>query len=79
LNKARLTKVLQITKQMSEQIEVWRSQLESIKDTEDEARENTPESLQETDRFAVSEEASECMDDAFEHLGDAIECLSEIG
>lgn len=79
MNKNRLMKLLQLSNQITGQIEKWRSQLESIKDEEDVARENTPESLQETDRYADSEAASDNMESALESLSEVVSVLQDIG
>lgn len=55
-----------------------KSILETTLDEEDEARDNTPESLQETDRYYESEEASEAMSNAIDSIDEAVSALDEI-
>ena len=54
------------------------SDLQWIHDEEEEAYENTPESLQETDRYAESEEAVYKMEDADSSIQDAIDYLNDL-
>lgn len=52
--------------------------LSSIKDDEDEARENTPENLQGGEAYCVSEEISDKIDDALSDIQEAVNTLEEI-
>ena len=57
-----------------------RSDLEIVHDEEDEAMENMPESLQESDRYYAMEEACDNMSDAMDALDEAVDALeSAIG
>ena len=47
-------------------------------DEEDEARDNMPESLQESDRYTQSEEASEALCSAINSLAEASSALEEV-
>ena len=49
-----------------------------MKEEEDEARENMPENLWESERYEVSEECSQAMEDALDSLESAASSLSEI-
>lgn len=55
-------------------IEEIRDKLQDILDDEDETRDNTPESLQESDRYIASEEASEALESAIDHVAEAASC-----
>lgn len=50
---------------------------ECIKDEEDEARDNMPESMWESERYQVSEEASDNLDSAISSLEEVIDYLTE--
>ena len=58
-------------------IEDVKVELESIMSDEDEYRDNMPESLQESERYQNSEDASSSMEGAMEALDEAIEKLEE--
>lgn len=60
-----------------DKLEELRMDLDVIREEEQEAYDNTPESLQETERYAQSEEAITAMEDADNSIGDAIDYLSE--
>ncbi len=60
------------------QLENVQGDIENVLDEEDEARENMPESLQETDRYTTSEEASEAMDMSIDSIGEAISAIEDI-
>jgi uncharacterized membrane protein len=55
-----------------------RSEIESVREEEDEARDNIPEGLQESDRYTDSEEASEAMDVAIDNIGEAISAIEDV-
>lgn len=57
------------------EVEEIRSQIETIRDEEDEARDNMPENLQETERFVNSEESSEALSTAEDYLNDAASAI----
>lgn len=52
--------------------------VQCILDEEQECHDNTPESLQETDRYAESEDAISSIEDAVSSIGDAVDYLSEL-
>ena len=52
-------------------------ELEIIKDEENEAYDNMPESLQESERGQIAQEASDNLDSAYDSLQEAIEYLEE--
>ncbi|MPM11455.1 hypothetical protein SDC9_57799 [bioreactor metagenome] len=60
-----------------EEIESAKAIIESILDEENDSRENTPESLQESDQYCKSEEASDDMESAVNALEDAISALED--
>ena len=60
------------------QLEAAKDEIESVQEEEDEARDNMPESLQETDRYFDSENASDAMGTAAENIAAAIEELEEV-
>lgn len=67
-------------KQLNElisKIEDVKVELESIVADEEEYRDNMPESLQESERYQKSEDASGSMEEAMELLDEAIEKLEE--
>lgn len=51
-------------------IETARSILEDILSEEEDARDNIPESLQDSDRYQVCEESCDLLEQAIEELGD---------
>ena len=59
------------------EVEEIRSQVETIRDEEDEARDNMPENLQGSDRFVNSEESSEALSTAEDYLNDAASAIEE--
>ena len=59
-------------------LESCSTDLESIKDEEDETRDNIPENLQNGDRYCESEECSDKIDDAISDIRSAIDGLGEI-
>lgn len=54
------------------------SDLEMVKDEEDDYRDNMPENLQGSTRYDDSEEASNAMQDAINSLEEAVSSLEEI-
>ena len=54
------------------------SDLDKIKDEEDDARDNIPENLQSGETYETSEECSDVMSDALDNINDAIENLNGI-
>ena len=58
-------------------IDVVRSILEGVQGEEEDARDNTPESLQETDRYIVCEESCDALEEAVDALDDDIEAAVE--
>lgn len=60
-----------------EKLESLQSDLEYIKEEEDECRDCMPENLQESQRYYDSEAASGAMDEAIESIYSAIESIQE--
>ncbi len=60
-----------------EECEDVKSTLEEILCDEDESRDNIPESLQDSDRYQISEEASDALEDAISSLEEAINCFDD--
>ena len=58
-------------------IEELVSELETIKEEEDEYRDNMPENLHGGTRYETSEAASDCMDYALDNLNEAIDNIIE--
>lgn len=65
-------------KKVLEDIRDVHSRLSAIKDEEEEAYDNTPESLWDTDRYERSGDALEAMESAADSLQEAIDSLEEI-
>lgn len=61
------------------QIETIRDELEDINMEEEMARDNTPESLQDTERYAESERISDCLENAIENLEEAVSLIQSAG
>lgn len=59
-------------------LEACESDLTCIKDEEDDARDNMPESLQDSDRYIESEEYSDKIDESLSGIREAIDNLEEI-
>ena len=59
-----------------EQLEELKSELETIRDEEQEAFENIPEAFCETERYTEAEEAAGNLDTAFGSLEEVLEYLS---
>lgn len=53
------------------------SELETLKDEEDEYRDNMPENLQYGERYEVSAAASEAMEYAMDNLTEAMDSINE--
>lgn len=62
---------------ISDKLMEIQAELQFINEAEQEAYDNTPESLQETDRYAESEEAISAMEDADGAIQEAIDYLSD--
>lgn len=54
-------------------IEMARSIIENVQGEEEDVRDNTPESLQEFERYAVCEESCDALEEALDALDDDIE------
>jgi exonuclease VII small subunit len=54
------------------------SKLESVKDDEDDARDNLPPNLQNGDAYQQSEECSDALQDAIDGINEAIDELEKI-
>lgn len=74
MNKQRRKALQKIVDILIEQNDI----LEAVKDEEQDAMDNVPESLQESEKYEAMEEAVDSMDDAMSNLQDIIESLSEI-
>lgn len=59
-------------------LEDLQSDIEIIKDEEQEALDNTPDSLQGSERYEISEAAVDSMDSAWDSIQEAIDYLQEI-
>lgn len=59
-------------------LEAARTGIETIRDEEDEARDNMPENFLESDRYTDSEAASESMDSAIDSIDEAVSKLEEV-
>ena len=74
MNKQRYARIEEI----AEQLDVLHDELYDILQEEEEARDNTPDSLQATERYERSETACEALESAADLINDALEALSEI-
>ena len=52
--------------------------LSSVMDDEQDAMDNMPENLQESERYSTMEDAVDCLDDVISTLDETIESLNEI-
>lgn len=73
MNKARRKAIEKACAKLSDA----RDDIQAILDEEQEALDNTPESLQGTERYEESEEAIYALECAAETVGEAIDTLSE--
>ena len=73
MNKARRKAIEKACAKLSDA----RDDIQAILDEEQEAYDNTPESLQGTERYEESEEAISALEGAAETVGEAIDTLSE--
>ena len=71
MNKLRRKSLQEIFDKLSD----LREEIESIKDEEDESRENMPENLQGSERYEQSETASYSMDEAMEFISSACDSI----
>lgn len=71
MNKLRRKSLQEIFDKLSD----LREEIESIKDEEDESRENMPENLQGSERYEQSETASYSMDEAMEYISSACDSI----
>lgn len=71
MNKIRRKALQEIYDKLSD----LREELETIKDEEDESRENMPENLQGSERYKQSETASGNIDEAMEYLSSACDSI----
>lgn len=74
MNKQRRTAIAEIAEQISEA----RDSLESIRYEEEEAYENYPDSLKDTERGEAMQNAIETLDEAYSQLEEAIDLLLSI-
>lgn len=74
MNKERRTAIERIVSRLEE----LQADLTSVCGEEQDAYDNTPESLQETDRYTESEEAISTMEDADGSIQEAIDFLSDL-
>jgi hypothetical protein len=63
---------------ISDRLVEIQNELEYIMGEEEEARDNMPEILQDTERYALSEEASTTMEDADSAIQEAIDYLEDL-
>lgn len=52
-------------------------EVDTLKDAEEEAMDGVPEALQDTDRYSVMENAVDCLSDAGDAIGEAIQYLED--
>lgn len=74
MNKPRRKQILDII----DRLQIASDMLEEVKAAEEEARDNVPENLQETERYYTISEACDSMDEALDSLLDIIDSLLEI-
>lgn len=74
MNKLRRKALQEIFDKLSD----LREEIESVKDEEDESRENMPENLQGSERYEQSETASYNMDEAMEYISSACDSIESI-
>lgn len=74
MNKARRKRIEALQETLSAVIE----ELEAIAEEEDESRENIPESLQNSERYEISEMCSSNMSEAIDCISSASDYLEEI-
>ena len=74
MNKKRRDKISAIATKLND----CKSELESIKEEEDDARDNMPENLEGSSRYSDSEEASDAMDSAITDIESAVNALEGI-
>lgn len=74
MNKYRRMAIAEIIKTLTEA----RDELESIRDEEEEAFENYPENLQNSERGEAMQDAIEYLEEAFGGVDDAIDLLQNI-
>ena len=74
MNKLRRKSLQEIFDKLSD----LREEIESIKDEEDESRENMPENLQGSERYEQSETASYNMDEAMEYISSACDSIESV-
>lgn len=73
MNKARRAELNRIINALTD----LKYDIECVKDEEDEAKENLPESLQSSDRYEQMENAVNSMDNAYSYIEDAISNLED--
>ena len=74
MNKQRRQRI----KEIAEQLDALHDELYDLAQEEDEAREAMPESFWGTERYEISEEASNALETAADLINDALEELSAI-
>lgn len=74
MNKLRRNRIKQVIAQLG----TCTNDLESVKDEEEEARENTPENLQGGEAYCESEASSGKIEDALSDIQSAVSTLEEI-
>ena len=74
MNKERRKRIRKVIQGLS----AFSSELESIKDEEDDARESTPENLQNSEKYEESERSSDIIGDAISELNEISDSLEEI-
>lgn len=74
MNRERRKKIKEIANKLRD----CSASLSSVKDEEDEARENIPENLQDGEAYCTSEEYSDKIEDAISDLDAVVENLEDI-
>jgi prefoldin subunit 5 len=74
LNQSRRKRIREVITKLND----CSSNLETIKDEEDEAREGIPENLQTSELYSCSEESSDRIDEAISELQEAVDSLENI-
>lgn len=81
MNKQRRTKVRKIIEMLEKQkneLSIIGENLDEVSEEESDARENMPESMMYTDRYELSEEISDKLDEASASITDIIEIIDDI-
>lgn len=77
--RAAIRKVIAELKKTNSDFEWVEAELSDILDEEEEAMENTPDSLQDTDRYAVMEESCDLLSEAISEINpDDVDCAEAV-